>query len=101
MSDRPRGSGGRPGLRRDTVMQAGFLVGAAVGAAATVLGRRAERSARRGLIDFAISIGSVPAATDCLLPSGRVISMVLIGKFQRTRLAIGECCHGGPGRGIM
>jgi hypothetical protein len=26
----------------------------------------------------------VPAATDCLLPSGRVISMLLIGKFQRS-----------------
>jgi coenzyme F420 biosynthesis associated uncharacterized protein len=33
-------------------MQAGFLAGAALGAAVTVLGRRAERSARRGLIDW-------------------------------------------------
>ena len=33
-------------------MQVGFLAGAALGAAATVLGRRAERSARRGLIDW-------------------------------------------------
>ena len=41
-------------------------------------------SARRGLIDCAISMGLVPAATDCLLPSGRVISMLLIGKFQRS-----------------
>src|ERR1700759_1526080 len=40
-------------------------------------------SARRGLIDLAISMGRVPAATDCLLPSGRVISMLLIGNFQR------------------
>ena len=40
-------------------------------------------SARRGLIDLAMSMGRVPAATDCLLPSGRVISMLLIGKFQR------------------
>jgi coenzyme F420 biosynthesis associated uncharacterized protein len=44
---RPKG-----GLGRDTFMQAGFLAGAVVGAAATVLGRRAERSARRGLIDW-------------------------------------------------
>jgi coenzyme F420 biosynthesis associated uncharacterized protein len=42
----------RPGWRRDTFLQAGFLAGAVVGAAATVLGRRAEQSARRGLIDW-------------------------------------------------
>ena len=40
------------GWRRDAFLQAGFMVGAVVGAAATVLGRRAERSARRGLIDW-------------------------------------------------
>ena len=38
--------------RDDRVLQAGFLVGTAVGAAATVLGRRFERSARRGLVDW-------------------------------------------------
>ena len=44
---------GRPGWRRDLFLQAGFLVGAAVGAAVTVAGRRAEESARRGgLIDW-------------------------------------------------
>ena len=32
--------------------QAGFLIGSALGAAATVLGRHAERSARRGLVDW-------------------------------------------------
>jgi coenzyme F420 biosynthesis associated uncharacterized protein len=42
----------RPGWRRDAFLQAGFLAGAVVGAAATVLGRRAEQSARRGLIDW-------------------------------------------------
>ncbi len=53
-----RGTGGkdtgtaRPGWRRDAFLQAGFLVGAAVGAAATVFGRRLERSARQGLIDW-------------------------------------------------
>jgi coenzyme F420 biosynthesis associated uncharacterized protein len=47
-SDRRR----RPGWQRDAFLQAGFLVGAAAGAAATVLGRRFERSARRGLIDW-------------------------------------------------
>jgi coenzyme F420 biosynthesis associated uncharacterized protein len=53
-------SGPRPGAGRgktsawrdDRVWQAGFLVGSALGAAATVLGRRAERSARRGLVDW-------------------------------------------------
>ena len=43
---------GRAGLQRDTFARAGFLVGAAIGAGVTVLGRRAERSARRGLIDW-------------------------------------------------
>ncbi|HET9522513.1 MAG TPA: zinc-dependent metalloprotease, partial [Candidatus Limnocylindrales bacterium] len=43
---------GRPPWRDDRVWQAGFLVGSALGAAATVLGRRAERAARRGLVDW-------------------------------------------------
>ena len=42
----------RPGWRDDRVWQAGFLVGSALGAAATVLGRRAERVARTGLVDW-------------------------------------------------
>ena len=54
-------SGNRPGSpargrgsawRDDRVWQAGFLVGSALGAAATVLGRRAERAARQGLVDW-------------------------------------------------
>ena len=48
-----RASGG--GWRRDAFLQAGFLVGAAAGAAVTVLGRRAERSARRGLVDWKVA----------------------------------------------
>ncbi len=49
----PRGRAPRAGsMRRDTALQAGFLVGAALGAVATVLGRRAEHSARRGLVDW-------------------------------------------------
>ncbi len=47
----PRRSSRRPGPS-DPIWQGGFLVGAAIGAAATVLGRRAERSARRGLVDW-------------------------------------------------
>jgi coenzyme F420 biosynthesis associated uncharacterized protein len=43
---------GRRSWRRDAFLQAGFLVGAAAGAAVTVLGRRVEGSARRGLIDW-------------------------------------------------
>ena len=42
----------KPGFRRDSFMQAGLLVGAAMGAAATVLTRRVEREARRGLVDW-------------------------------------------------
>ena len=42
----------RVGLGRKSFLRAGFLVGAVAGAAVTVLGRRAERSARRGLIDW-------------------------------------------------
>jgi coenzyme F420 biosynthesis associated uncharacterized protein len=45
--------GGRSrGWRADRRWQAGFLLGSAIGAAATVLGRRAERLARRGLVDW-------------------------------------------------
>ncbi len=45
--------GARAGRRRDDrAWQAGFLVGSALGAAATLIGRRAERSARRGLVDW-------------------------------------------------
>ncbi|HJP89190.1 MAG TPA: zinc-dependent metalloprotease [Candidatus Limnocylindrales bacterium] len=41
------------GWRADRRWQAGFLLGSAIGAAATVIGRRAERIARRGLVDWA------------------------------------------------
>lgn len=40
------------GWRSDRRWQAGFLLGSAIGAAATVIGRRAERLARRGLVDW-------------------------------------------------
>ena len=57
--------------RDDRLWQAGFLVGSALGAAVTVLGRRAERSARRGLIDWtraeAVAVGrlrKVPGSLD-------------------------------------
>jgi coenzyme F420 biosynthesis associated uncharacterized protein len=50
---RIRGAGWqRRGWRADRRWQAGFLLGSAIGAAATVLGRRAERAARRGLVDW-------------------------------------------------
>jgi coenzyme F420 biosynthesis associated uncharacterized protein len=45
-----RGSGG--GLGAGTIVAAGLVVGAVVGVGVTILGRRAERSARRGLIDW-------------------------------------------------
>jgi coenzyme F420 biosynthesis associated uncharacterized protein len=51
-----RRESGRAGRRHDWTTdrrwQAGFLIGSALGVAATVLGRRAEQSARRGLIDW-------------------------------------------------
>lgn len=50
-----RGEENRPGWSRDRFLQAGFLVGAAAGAAATVLGRHAESSARRGLVDWRVA----------------------------------------------
>lgn len=48
------GRGGRhgSGWRDDRLWQAGFLVGSAIGAAATVLGRRAETTVRQGLVDW-------------------------------------------------
>src|SRR5438045_5132129 len=51
-------------------------------------------SARRGLIDLAISSGLVPASTGFLLPSGSVISMLLIGNFQ-CNSSVDACGQGG------
>ena len=70
-------SAGRKPSRRagptDPLWQGGFLVGAAIGAAATVLGRRAERSARRGLVDWpaaeAFAIDRLRGARGALPPS--------------------------------
>ena len=45
MSVRGGRNDARPSWRDDRVWQAGFLIGSALGAAATVVGRRAERSA--------------------------------------------------------
>jgi coenzyme F420 biosynthesis associated uncharacterized protein len=47
-----RGRSGGRAWRDDPAWQAGFLVGSILGAAATVIGRRAERYARRGLVDW-------------------------------------------------
>ncbi len=43
---------GRPAARRDRTWQLGLVVGAAAGLAAGYLGRRAQRIARRGLVDW-------------------------------------------------
>jgi len=51
--ERPRNEPARRSWRADRRWQAGFLIGSAIGAAATVVGRRAERIARRGLVDWA------------------------------------------------
>jgi coenzyme F420 biosynthesis associated uncharacterized protein len=59
--------------RDDRLWQAGFLVGSALGAAVTVLGRRAERSARRGLVDWtqveSVAIGRLRKAPGSLSPA--------------------------------
>ncbi|HEY7828161.1 MAG TPA: hypothetical protein VIB99_07995, partial [Candidatus Limnocylindrales bacterium] len=59
--------------REDRLWQAGFLVGSAIGAAVTVLGRRAEQSARRGLIDWnqaeRVAIGRLRKAPGALDPA--------------------------------
>ncbi|HXI46450.1 MAG TPA: zinc-dependent metalloprotease [Candidatus Acidoferrales bacterium] len=62
---------GRPkGWRGDRRWQAGFLVGSVLGAAATIVGRRAERAARTGLVDWAlverIAIGRASRAPGAL-----------------------------------
>ena len=64
------GSDDRPPWRDDRVWQAGFLIGSALGAAAAVVGRRAERAARRGLVDWPeverIAIGRLAKAQGAL-----------------------------------
>ncbi len=59
--------------RDDRVWQAGFLVGSALGVAATVVGRRMERSARRGLVDWPaaerVAAGRLRDAPGSLSPS--------------------------------
>ena len=61
------------GGRDDRVWQAGFLVGSALGVAATVVGRRMERSARRGLVDWPaaerVAIGRLRHAPGTLSPA--------------------------------
>jgi coenzyme F420 biosynthesis associated uncharacterized protein len=65
-----RTGGDRPTWRDDRVWQAGFLIGSALGAAAAVVGRRAERAARRGLVDWQeverIAIGRLAKAPGAL-----------------------------------
>ena len=70
-----RGSRGGPSKqawRDDRLWQAGFIVGSALGAAATVLGRRAEKAARQGLVDWSqaerIAIGRLRSAPGTLTP---------------------------------
>jgi coenzyme F420 biosynthesis associated uncharacterized protein len=51
-STRPADRPDRGAWRDDRLWQLGFLVGSAVGAAITVAGRRVERAARQGLVDW-------------------------------------------------
>jgi len=64
----------RPSWRDDRVWQVGFLLGSALGAAATVAGRHAEKAARRGgLVDWPeverIAIGRLRRAPGTLEPA--------------------------------
>ncbi len=73
MSGRPGRRDDRPGWRDDRVWQAGFLIGSALGAAATVAGRHAEQAARRGgLVNWPeverIAIGRLRSAPGTLSP---------------------------------
>jgi coenzyme F420 biosynthesis associated uncharacterized protein len=62
----------RAAWRVDRRWQLGFLLGSVIGAAATVIGRRAERSARRGLVDWLaverLAIGRAERAPGRLTP---------------------------------
>ena len=66
---RPKGSA----WRDDRVWQAGFLVGSALGAAATVLGKRAEKVARNGLVDWPaaerVAVARLRSAPGALTPA--------------------------------
>ena len=59
-----------PRRNNDRLWQAGFLLGSALGAAATIIGRRAERAARRGLVDWEsaerIAVGRLQRAPGAL-----------------------------------
>ena len=73
MSERAGRPDRRPAWRDDRVWQAGFLLGSALGAAAAVAGRRAEKVARRGLVDWPaverIAIGRIRSAPGTLAPA--------------------------------
>jgi coenzyme F420 biosynthesis associated uncharacterized protein len=73
MSGRPGRTDRRPAWRDDRVWQAGFLIGSALGAVATVAGRRAEKVARRGLVDWPaverVAIGRLTSAPGALTPA--------------------------------
>jgi coenzyme F420 biosynthesis associated uncharacterized protein len=68
MTKRDRGAS----WRDDRAWQAGLLIGSALGAAATVVGRRMERRAREGLVDWAtverLAIGRLDRAPGALRP---------------------------------
>ena len=73
MTGRSNRPSARPSWRDDRLWQAGFLIGSALGAAATVAGRHAEKSARRGLVDWPeverIAIGRLRSAPGTLDPA--------------------------------
>ena len=86
---RAKGAGsGRADWAADHRWQAGFLVGSALGVAATVIGRRAERSARRGLVDWAaverLAVERASAAPGALSP----LELKAAGAAYREAMAV-------------
>ncbi|MBI2777137.1 MAG: zinc-dependent metalloprotease [Chloroflexi bacterium] len=74
-AERRRGPGRGTQWAVDRRWQAGFLIGSALGVAATVVGRRAERSARQGLVDW-VAVERLAAARASNAP-GRLTPLEL------------------------
>jgi len=80
------GRSGATGWRSDRRWQAGFLLGSIIGAAATVVGRRAEMAARSGLVDWG-SVERIAIARANRAP-GRLSAMELRAAESAYREAI-------------
>lgn len=95
----------RPGWRDDRAWQAGLLIGSALGAAATVVGRHAERSARRGLVDWPsverIAIGRLQRAPGALHASELAATEPLYAEAMRRIVPALQEALGTPLPGVV